>query len=74
MHHLRFNARNSQQVVENSIVELDVKVLAAVQSPPIAFLQRGSLEQSQKQQEEEASSSSAQTNNSPEAGQPGCKV
>ena len=51
------------QVIENNIVELDVKVLAAVQSPPIAFLERGGTLGRSKQQEEEGTSSSpAQTN------------
>lgn len=50
------------QVIENNIVELDVKVLAAVQSPPIAFLERGGTLGQSKQQEEGTSSSPAQTN------------
>lgn len=47
-------------MIHNNIVELDVKVLAAVQSPPIAFLQRGTLERIPQQD----GSSSSQTNNS----------
>lgn len=62
-------AWNLQQVIENDIVELDVKILAAVQSPPIAFLQHGTLGQRRQQE----TPSSSQTNNA-EADQTECKV
>eukprot|EP00903_Cladosiphon_okamuranus_P008297 g7983.t1 len=57
------------RIIENNIGELDVQVLAAVQSPPIAFLRRGTLGHNQQQKE----APSLTQKNDPEDAQTGCE-